>query len=531
MINLRRIHCDNCSAPYNIDIDKLTKEKNKITCRRCQHKIIIYKSKLAEPQDEETLVNQDDEKTLVDENPDKSSENLSVEPNIQQSMPNISTAISSTPPPLSLKRASSLADTQPPLQSPSTTDDLSDPTIRRPSFAQVEEKVPSKKSATSNNPYTKMEQELAQKPKNAPTPTTAPRSESFLQICAGLMIIALLGSFAQYAMQDPMMSIGALLVSNISLLMGVLLLVTSNFGAQQPKMPLTIGISAVLTGVIAAGVLGYQGDINMEEMEHEPTIAEVDKSDADGQRTDEVVASQDNEKNNNGEIEKSTKNDGNSPKANGRSNSASNVNERSANERNSESQSSNSRNSSNSSNNSSNSQNKSPNLEPSMEPEAMETKVVKPIANPDRNSGSSADLAFDPDLDLDADEDDKKGLFSSRKEDEKPKEPPKPVTTKPTEDIKVNIPSSVLDTIIRNNQSVKQCYMDLHKATGSVPSSVNIMFTLESTGKVQRTDLADGPYVATKFESCLRSAFKTMTFPPFDSRAKPQQIRYTLKLG
>jgi predicted Zn finger-like uncharacterized protein len=39
-----RVVCDNCGAVYKIADSKLTKEVNKATCKRCGHKIVIYKA-------------------------------------------------------------------------------------------------------------------------------------------------------------------------------------------------------------------------------------------------------------------------------------------------------------------------------------------------------------------------------------------------------------------------------------------------------------------------------------------------------
>ena len=38
-----RVVCDNCGAVYKIADSKLSKEVNKATCKRCGHKIVIYK--------------------------------------------------------------------------------------------------------------------------------------------------------------------------------------------------------------------------------------------------------------------------------------------------------------------------------------------------------------------------------------------------------------------------------------------------------------------------------------------------------
>ena len=67
MTTLQNVTCDNCSASYSIDFSKLKREKNRITCRRCQHKIVFYKSQILEPQNEAAVVDHADEKTLVED--------------------------------------------------------------------------------------------------------------------------------------------------------------------------------------------------------------------------------------------------------------------------------------------------------------------------------------------------------------------------------------------------------------------------------------------------------------------------------
>ena len=84
--------------------------------------------------------------------------------------------------------------------------------------------------------------------------------------------------------------------------------------------------------------------------------------------------------------------------------------------------------------------------------------------------------------------------------------------------------------IIRNNKDVKGCYGQVRAETGTFPKSVDVMFTLQPTGKVSSAYIASGPYVGSKFEGCMRAAFKGMTFPTFDQGASPQTLKYNLKL-
>ena len=138
------------------------------------------------------------------------------------------------------------------------------------------------------------------------------------------------------------------------------------------------------------------------------------------------------------------------------------------------------------------------------------------------------DLDGFDDLGLDDEEEEKKGLFGRKdKEESKPEKKP---AAKPKSDIKVDIPTNVLDIIIRNNKNVKACYGQVRAETGTFPKSIDVMFTLQPTGKVSSAYIASGPYVGSKFEGCMRAAFKGMTFPTFDKDASPQTLKYNLKL-
>ena len=95
---------------------------------------------------------------------------------------------------------------------------------------------------------------------------------------------------------------------------------------------------------------------------------------------------------------------------------------------------------------------------------------------------------------------------------------------------KVNVEQHILDIIIRNNKDVKSCYAQVRAETGTFPKVTDVMFTLQPTGKVSSAYIASGPYVGSKFEGCLRAAFKGMTFPTSDADATPQTLKYTFRL-
>ena len=154
---------------------------------------------------------------------------------------------------------------------------------------------------------------------------------------------------------------------------------------------------------------------------------------------------------------------------------------------------------------------------------------VEAPVEPNDLSDDDLDLDGFDDLGLDDEEEEKKGLFG-RKEKSEASKPEKKQAAKPKSEVKVDIPTNVLDIIIRNNKDVKGCYSQVRAETGTFPKSIDVMFTLQPTGKVSSAYIASGPYVGSKFEGCMRAAFKGMTFPTFDKDANPQTLKYNLKL-
>ena len=61
-----RVVCDNCGAVYKIADSKLTKEVNKATCKRCGHKIVIYKpGSRSQPEPQPPPADSIDEATVI----------------------------------------------------------------------------------------------------------------------------------------------------------------------------------------------------------------------------------------------------------------------------------------------------------------------------------------------------------------------------------------------------------------------------------------------------------------------------------
>lgn len=509
MSSIRRINCENCSAPYAINVATLRKEKNTVTCRRCKHKMIVYKSGFSEPADEHARVVQDDEKTLIDD-----------EPKIQQDMPVLDTEVSTKPPPLSLT----------PKIQPTNTEDRFDQTARPEDFVPLHSRQNLREELADDStaprprhnisprdarakPEIKNKKNVEKKftkasPSSSQKTTKSPAGLSLsLAAVAGMISMAMLSSFGQYYLQDEVGQKISLIVSISSLMLAFFLVVTSSFGKKSSSMIISLGLSALTTVALGAGL--FMVGINTNENNNEPE-KEVKEN---------LVAQ--NEKKENPEQEEPSEEKGNE-------------------EKNSETKKTTSSNKNNS-NSSSKKSNKSSRFvaeavnprieapEPSMElPEEEDKKAIidpldEEMSEPDMDLG-------DMDLDLDAEEE-KKSRFVRKEKEKKPEpkvEAVKKETTKAAP--KVEIPQSVMDIIIRNNKDVKGCYVSHRAEHGDFPKKVEVLFTLQPSGKVSQAYIAEGPHVGSKFESCLRAAFKKMTFPAFDSAASPQSLRYTLKI-
>ena len=79
-----------------------------------------------------------------------------------------------------------------------------------------------------------------------------------------------------------------------------------------------------------------------------------------------------------------------------------------------------------------------------------------------------------------------------------------------------SLPLTVVDTMIKTNLTVKRCFFAEKNATGSLPSRVNVYFTVMPTGKVASARVTTAEYKGTTLDSCLGRAFKGISFPPFE---------------
>ncbi len=102
---------------------------------------------------------------------------------------------------------------------------------------------------------------------------------------------------------------------------------------------------------------------------------------------------------------------------------------------------------------------------------------------------------------------------------------PEPAATKPAMS---RLPTSVVDTMVRNNKRIKRCWMDEKQRAGTIPRRLDVRFTVQPSGEVSSARVATKEYQGTDFDVCLGSAFRSITFPPFDG--EPLTMKYSFVL-
>lgn len=105
-----------------------------------------------------------------------------------------------------------------------------------------------------------------------------------------------------------------------------------------------------------------------------------------------------------------------------------------------------------------------------------------------------------------------------------PEPPPEPAPKKQM----TRLPTSVVETMIRNNKRIKRCWMEEKQRSGELPKRVDVKFTVQPSGQVSSARSATKKYRGTDFEVCLGSAFRSITFPPFDG--DPLSMTYNFAL-
>jgi len=120
-----------------------------------------------------------------------------------------------------------------------------------------------------------------------------------------------------------------------------------------------------------------------------------------------------------------------------------------------------------------------------------------------------------------------------KKEDPTPRElsrPKKPVgpgepPDKGTTTASASGPSPfVIDTIIRNNANINRCFT-LEKARGTdISGKIYLKFSIAPEGAVSRARITTSRFAGTALDQCVSKEVNQLNFPPFDGET--QQVRY-----
>ncbi len=112
---------------------------------------------------------------------------------------------------------------------------------------------------------------------------------------------------------------------------------------------------------------------------------------------------------------------------------------------------------------------------------------------------------------------------------ERPAPPPEPApATTVSSAPKRTLQTSVVETMVRNNKNIKRCFYNYKQETGSLPSRVDVRFTVENAGSVSSARVTTDQYKGTDFDVCLGSAFRSISFPPFDGDAQTLTYPFVL---
>lgn len=87
-----------------------------------------------------------------------------------------------------------------------------------------------------------------------------------------------------------------------------------------------------------------------------------------------------------------------------------------------------------------------------------------------------------------------------------------------------SLPPTVVDTMVKSNQSVKKCmYQEFKRSDGNL-GSVKVRFKVLSSGKVSSASMLSSNYKGTELDTCMTAALYTVVFPSFDGEAQSFDI-------
>lgn len=79
------------------------------------------------------------------------------------------------------------------------------------------------------------------------------------------------------------------------------------------------------------------------------------------------------------------------------------------------------------------------------------------------------------------------------------------------------VPVTVLDTMLKSNKGVKRCFGIYRQDHGSLPTGrITVKLVVAPSGRATSARIDGGQYAGTSLDTCLGSAVKEITFPPWD---------------
>lgn len=115
----------------------------------------------------------------------------------------------------------------------------------------------------------------------------------------------------------------------------------------------------------------------------------------------------------------------------------------------------------------------------------------------DDDQGSSNELSDEEELDL-PDEVDLSG----------------PSSTPARSNLPATPPLSAIDIMVKSNKDVKRCFFDEMRSAGSLPSKVDLRFTIRPNGDATSISIKQSKFSGSELESCLIRSVRRIAFPP-----------------
>jgi len=87
---------------------------------------------------------------------------------------------------------------------------------------------------------------------------------------------------------------------------------------------------------------------------------------------------------------------------------------------------------------------------------------------------------------------------------------------------------TIVDTILRSNRSLKNCFQHEYKRSGTIALPLTVDFQVQNNGRTSQSWVSDAQHKGTELESCLQGALAQVHFPPFEGSSR--QKRYTFRM-